>query len=145
MQGSLTNTFLGILTVSEVHELIDIFKGKGKRDITPFLEKYLAESCDAEQILDRDKKIILFKTEAQEDPEEEDSLTQLRDDPSERKGVLFILDSFRRTKKYQAMLKSVEIIKLYEQVNAQPVRNLRALEENIGAKSKGILVNKKHF
>ena len=90
------------------------------------------------------KKIILFKTEAQEDPEEEDSLTQLRDDPSERKGVLFILDSFRRTKKYQAMLKSVEIIKLYEQVNAQPVRNLRA-EENIGAKSKGILVNKKHF
>ena len=43
------------------------------------------------------------------------------------------------------MLKSVEIIKLYEQVNAQPVRNLRALEENIGAKSKGILVNKKHF
>ena len=145
MQSSLTNTFLGILTVSEVHELIDIFKGKGKRDITPFLEKYLAESCDAEQALEQDNKIILFKAEAEDKSKDGDSPDHSSEDQSEKKGVLFILDSFRRTKKYQAMLKSVEIIKLYEQVNSQPVRNVKALEVNTGAKSKGILINKKHF
>lgn len=145
MQSSLTNTFLGILTVSEVHELIDIFKGKGKRDITPFLEKYLSESCDADQALEEDKKIILFKAEAEGKSEDGDLSDHSSEGQLEKKGVLFILDSFRRTKKYQAMLKSVEIIKLYEQVNSQPVRNVKALEVNTGAKSKGILINKKHF
>ena len=61
MQRSLVNTFLGILTTSEVHELIDIFKGKGRRKITPFLEEYL-QSIDSEEILGvEDTKIFYFQ------------------------------------------------------------------------------------
>ena len=100
MLSSLTNTFLGILTVSEVHELIDIFKGKGKRDITPFLESYLAESKDSEQILEKDKKRILFKTDATESQEDEFSSEGSQEGQTAKKGVLFILDSFRKTKRY---------------------------------------------
>lgn len=144
MQRSLVNTFLGILTTSEVHELIDIFKGKGRRKITPFLEEYL-ESIESEEISSaEDIKKSLFSSDTclSGDLSEEEIVD---DSASERKGVLFILDSFKRTRKYQNLLKSKEVITLYSKIKNQPISRSYTLENNTTAKSKGVLVNKKHY
>ena len=148
MLRSLTNKFIGILTVSEVHELIDIFKGKGRHDITPSLEKFLTEVREEEIPHKGDKKVrLLHRSLIDRDQGQiEGSLTEqdYRYD-EKRKGVLFILDSFKRTKKYQEKLKSIEIINLYNKVSGDFVGNSNSVEKTTVTKSKGILVNKKHF
>lgn len=144
MQRSLVNTFLGILTTSEVHELIDIFKGKGRRKITPFLEEYL-ESIESEDISNvEDTKKSLFSTKSNFSGDLSQDLSN-EESKGERKGVLFILDSFKRTRKYQNLLKSKEVINLYSKIKNQPISRSNAVENNITAKSKGVLVNKKHY
>jgi hypothetical protein len=146
VQKSLVNTFLGILTTSEVHELIDIFKGKGRRKITPFLDKYLKEiSDDGEPSSEDSKKALLHQYK---NNELKDTDNDTCDDSSneEPKGVLFILDSFRKTRKYQQILKSKEVLGLYSKTSEQAIISSDELEGNSVAKSsKGILINKKHY
>ena len=146
MLRSLINTFLGILTTSEVHELIDIFKGKGRRKITPYLEQYLA-SIDNDEFhdVDNSKQVLLqegISFNTLKDASEKHEVNEGK----ELKGVLFILDSFRKTRKYQNLLKSREIINLYGLIKTQAITKSDELKSNQKvAKSKGVLVNKKHY
>ena len=144
MQKSLVNTFLGILTTSEVHELIDIFKGKGRRKITPFLDEYLREiSDDGEPSSEDSKKALLHQYKNNELNETDIYEVNSNEEP---KGVLFILDSFRKTRKYQQILKSKEVLGLYSKTSEQAIVSSDELEGNSAAKSsKGILINKKHY
>ena len=63
----------------------------------------------------------------------------------ERKGVLFILDSFKKTRRYQNLLKSKEVISLYSKIKNQQISRANTVVSNTTAKSKGVLVNKKHY
>ena len=145
MQRSLVSKLLGIFTTSEVHELIDVFKGKGRRNITPYLEDYL-QSISAESSSSSNKEPNLAslrnKKYASKTIEQSDEISKKTDN---QKGVLFILESFRKTKKYQNMLKSREVMNLYGHIKTQPISKIKDVESNLVAKSKGILVNKKHY
>lgn len=147
MRSSLVNSFLGILTTSEVHELIDVFKGKGRRPITPYLVEYL-ENIDIKQngVSAEDSNHVLLHQVSQDNNQVIlEDLGAEEVDSTELKGVLFILDSFRKTKKYQQLLKSREIFNLYNKTNSEAIGGLNDQEVVNTAKSKGILINKKHF
>lgn len=145
MHKSLINSFLGILTTSEVHELIDVFKGKGRRPITPFLEEFLDKIDEENGVSVEDSKKILLHQSVL-DFNEEKKLEHIPETPEGGlKGVLFILDSFKKTKKYQQLLKSREVLNLYGQTSSQAISGQSENEASGVAKSKGILINKKHF
>ena len=145
MQRSLTNHLLGILTVSEIHDLIDVFRGKGKRDITPFLQQYLKKLDHEELVIQNEDKQSLIESLNDDD---DDEVVQAKDifdvsDSEEKKGVLFILDSFKKTRKSQELLKSREVINLYLKINSETKQSNSSLEISYQSKSKGILINKK--
>ena len=145
MQRSLTNHLLGILTVSEIHDLIDVFRGKGKRDITPFLQQYLKKLDHEELVIQNEDKQSLIESLNDDD---DDEVVQAKDifdvsDSEEKKGVLFILDSFKKTRKSQELLKSREVINLYLKINSETKKSNSSLEISYQSKSKGILINKK--
>lgn len=145
MQRSLTNHLLGILTVSEIHDLIDVFRGKGKRDITPFLQQYLKKLDQEELVIQNEDKQSLIESLNDDD---DDEVVQAKDifdvsDSEEKKGVLFILDSFKKTRKSQELLKSREVINLYLKINSETKKSNSSLEISYQSKSKGILINKK--
>ena len=145
MQRSLINTFLGILTTSEVHELIDIFRGKGRRKITPYLEEYL-NSVNEEDLSDiNHSKHSFIPLDTVSDAAESQLDLDSGQSAEELKGVLFILDSFRKTRKYQNLLKSKEVINLYSLIKGQAISRSNEIDSNNTAKSKGVLINKKHY
>ena len=146
MRNSLVNTFLGILTTSEVHELIDIFKGKGRRRITPFVEEYLLNNSQSGPVVEEDGKHVLLHSDVEVSDEVlEKGNNDVEEQTKNLKGVLFILDSFRRTRKFQNILKGREVLNLYNQASDQSLSRIDKLEGNSVAKSKGILINKKHY
>ena len=147
MRHTLLNSFLGILTTSEVHELIDIFKGKGRRKVTPYLEKYMAKiKQDDSSGGDDLKRSFLQGRILERGIEGEPSREEILNSEDQLKGVLFILDSFRKTKTSQNRLKSREVYSLYQEINDQSVFGTDSLKDASSfSKSKGILVNKKHY
>ena len=146
-QSSLVNKFLGVLTTSEVHELIDVFRGKGRQKLTPFLEQYVKKLDSSKAYKQDELKLALIKGASSEkySSEHADEVDQLKEAPTEKKGVLFILDSFRKTRKYQKMLKSSEVISLYNEMNRFSSEQLDPNEVQVSNRNKGVLINKKHF
>ena len=143
--GSIFRTLLGVLTFEEIMDLAEISSGKGRVYLSDKLLQEIGISTFDE---------VKQEVSAVEESKNEDIITEyeeraeVSDEKKEEvlKGVLFILDSWRKTKSSKKRLKEKEILDLYESCSQfSSTTDSTGQKMIMGTAVRGLLVNKKQY
>ena len=131
--------------MEEILDLSDISSGKGRMSLTAMLLDKMGHSSEGVNVLDEKSEPASVRDSALVDKEDEGEKSL----NVPQKGVLFILDSWRKTKSSMKKLKQKEVLVLYDECSRYQTASDEAGKEEkvaIGSDiSRGLLINKKQY